>query len=203
MFSLCLKTLIRSIETDEQGAPCTSAKSNEVRRNCTQRGGPRRDQRAICTAPRASGRPCPLLDLARSAAQIARSSLTQLNCAAVALGFRPRAASVVALWLRVPQSPHSTPTLHFPPAALRPKPGKVPLAPTYSVFRGARLRARAFLMRAVRSGSGRRRPSSNRLGLISKNCEIRANVVTANGKLPCSSAPMVCTCTPDNSDKHS
>jgi hypothetical protein len=62
----------------------------KLRRNCTQHGGPHCDQRAICTAPRASGQPCPLLDLARSAAQIARSSLTQWNCAAVALGFRPR-----------------------------------------------------------------------------------------------------------------
>ena len=50
----------------------------------------RHDQRTICAAPRASGRPCPLHDPAGSAAQIARSSRTPLNCAAVAVGFRPR-----------------------------------------------------------------------------------------------------------------
>ena len=51
---------------------------------------PRSDQRTICAAPRASGRPYPLHDPARSAAQIARSSRTPLNWAAVATGFRPR-----------------------------------------------------------------------------------------------------------------
>jgi hypothetical protein len=177
---------------------------HKVKRGDAQLGGPRSDQRAICTAPRTSGRPCPLLDLARSAAQIARSSLTELNCAAVALGFHPRLGQLrCAMAPSAPNSPHSTPTLHFPPADLGPKPAKVPSAPIYSVLWGARLRASAFLMRAVRSGSGDRKPSSNRFGLTSKNCEIRANVVTANGKLPCSSAPMVCTCTPDSSDKHS
>jgi hypothetical protein len=61
-----------------------------MRRSFAQRSMPRSDQRAICTAPRAFGRPCPRHDPARSAAQIARSSPTQLKCTAVAAGFRPR-----------------------------------------------------------------------------------------------------------------
>jgi len=148
--------------------------------------------------------PVPFLDHAHSAAQIARSSQTQSKCPAVALGFRLRLGRRrCAMAPSAPKFPHSTPTLHFPSADLRPKPGEMRFAPAYSALRGARLRARAFLMRAVRSGSGEPKPSSNRFGLTSKNCEIRAKVVTANGKLPCSSAPMVCTCTPDNSDRHS
>jgi len=58
--------------------------------SCRIRREPRRHQRAICVAPRACGRPYPIHDPARSAAQIARSSRTPLNCAAVAPGFRPR-----------------------------------------------------------------------------------------------------------------
>jgi hypothetical protein len=60
MTSLCLKSLRRSIETDELATPRIGEEPNEVRRSCGQRGRPRSDQRTICTAPRASGRPCPL-----------------------------------------------------------------------------------------------------------------------------------------------
>lgn len=73
----------------------------------------------------------------------------------------------------------------------------------YLLSRGARLRASALLMRSILAESGGLRPSNNRFGLVSKNCEMRANVVTANGNPPCSIAPIVCTWTPANSARHS
>jgi len=90
-------------------------------RVCAQHDGPRRDQRAICAAPRASGRPCCPFDLARSAAQIARSSRTQLNCAAGAAGFRQRTAGGVSLRLRSARrsSPLSAPLSRRPQTEAR------------------------------------------------------------------------------------
>jgi len=53
--------------------------------------GLRRDQRAVCFAARADGRPCLSLDHARSASQTARSSRAcQAQDAALASGFRLR-----------------------------------------------------------------------------------------------------------------
>jgi hypothetical protein len=63
---------------------------NDAAINISKTVASRHDQRAICAAPEASGRPCPIHDPARSAAQIARSSRTHVNCAAVVVGFRPR-----------------------------------------------------------------------------------------------------------------
>ncbi len=68
----------------------TRSQSLNEKRRSVQGSRPRGDQRTICAASRTSGRPCPLHNLPRSAAQIARSSPTRLNCAAVAVGFRPR-----------------------------------------------------------------------------------------------------------------
>src|SRR5207302_10312506 len=82
----------------------------------------RRDQRALCCAPRAARRPCPPLDRARSATLRARSSRAAISSAAAAVGFRLGSAAGVAPRLRFARrsSPPSTP---LPPTAdRRPKP---------------------------------------------------------------------------------
>jgi hypothetical protein len=54
--------------------------------------------------------------------------------------------------------------------------------PKHHFFRaGARFRAIAFLIRAVRWGSGESSPSSKRFGLVSRNCDRRAKMVSATG----------------------
>jgi len=75
----------------------------------------RRDQRAVCSAPRAGGRPCPPLDHARPTPQTARSSRVGIRRnAASAAGFRLRLGGGTLCFGFISLCASFRPPLHFP-----------------------------------------------------------------------------------------